>query len=146
MAEASGVRYISCSDPCKLTILELFCSIKHLKKTMCISVCFIMKTEDNCVRQNRGVIIDWQSEKSTVCPLVSSHTNTSFSCLRVPHSFSFTLWNVFGPRDQVWKKTLIKVIIKGREACVAVMKLILIAVRVSELLQRDSFLHVYALH
>lgn len=33
--------------PCKCTLLELFCSIKHFKKTICVWVCVMMNTDKN---------------------------------------------------------------------------------------------------
>lgn len=48
--------------PCKLTLLELFCSIKHFKKTMCVRVSVLWWIPPTiCLSKQRGIIIDWQT-------------------------------------------------------------------------------------
>lgn len=65
--------------PCKRTLLELFCSIKHFKKTICVWVSVLWWIPTTmCLSKQRGIIIDWQTV--TVSPHLAlfclTRTNT----------------------------------------------------------------------
>lgn len=64
--------------PCKRTLLELFCSIKHFKKTICVWVSVLWWIPTTmCLSKQRGIIIDCQTV--TVSPHLAlfSHTRTN---------------------------------------------------------------------